>query len=700
MMGLKYIAGGKDISGEVIEIRIYKEGYSGSSIEIKMASSPLLRMDNGGRVKGTSLEFTLISETAGQLSDLYTTDPYELQVQLSKGSATIWTGYILREQYGEEYIEAPYPISLTATDGLGVLKELAYNENGIKTPLELFYIFFNKINLPLDLLVYSTLSLKIGEFLTRNWFDTASFDCANFAIDYYEALEKLLETINAYITQRCNQWVVERTPDITSKAIHYSNGNYIDEVSPNVVDIKPVGALSLVIEPSKKDIEITSYTEFPESILKNHLFKTDLSEWSISTAELQETDHVVIRGSGAVRLTTISNNAASLPFISQNVSIGKNHTYVFTLDYSTFAGAGYSPNYTFAVEIYNRGYRLTQSGWVAEAKYIQVQVAQDAPDVPARQRLEIRFQDSPAHFGFLDNYSIKIKGINLGLRSTLTIYEASLSIEAPREKYLDVIINEKAIDNADDFGIHISDQDNIPNSLNYWRIGGNATTQWQHITSATLSSFQTMMAKDIISNHLVTRVRLSGSIEEIGDVYFDSYGDKNYLAESYDYDLLNKVVSIELIELSAFHDLTLAPFIDGEYSTGGGSSGGGGSTGGGGVQLGETEFTAYRGDRGKVAYEHSQDSSLHFDTSSGTGKITKAQGASLVTNLGDGSAIATQVDANKTNITANTTAISTINTTLGNYAAINGDITKPFSASQLTTSKIILNGVELTIEAV
>ena len=145
-MGLKYIAGGKDISGEVIEIRIYKEGYSGSSIEIKMASSPLLRMDNGGRVKGTSLEFTLISETAGQLSDLYTTDPYELQVQLSKGSATIWTGYILREQYGEEYIEAPYPISLTATDGLGVLKELAYNENGIKTPpsLDPSPIFFSK----------------------------------------------------------------------------------------------------------------------------------------------------------------------------------------------------------------------------------------------------------------------------------------------------------------------------------------------------------------------------------------------------------------------------------------------------------------------------------------------------------------------------------------------------------------------------
>lgn len=29
-------------------------------------------------------------------------------------------------------------------------------------------------------------------------------------------------------------------------------------------------------------------------------------------------------------------------------------------------------------------------------------------------------------------------------------------------------------------------------------------------------------------------------------------------------------------------------------------------SGGGGVPLGETESTAYRGDRGKIAYDHSQ----------------------------------------------------------------------------------------------
>ena len=70
----------------------------------------------------------------------------------------------------------------------------------------------------------------------------------------------------------------------------------------------------------------------------------------------------------------------------------------------------------------------------------------------------------------------------------------------------------------------------MPNSLNVWKISGNATSEWQHITAATTSSFNIMMARDIISNHLFTRVRLSGSVAEIGDIYYDSYGARKFFS--------------------------------------------------------------------------------------------------------------------------------------------------------------------------
>jgi hypothetical protein len=37
-----------------------------------------------------------------------------------------------------------------------------------------------------------------------------------------------------------------------------------------------------------------------------------------------------------------------------------------------------------------------------------------------------------------------------------------------------------------------------------------------------------------------------------------------------------------------------------------------------GIQLGETQTTAYRGDRGKTAYDHSQDSTIHLSSTQKT----------------------------------------------------------------------------------
>ena len=40
-------------------------------------------------------------------------------------------------------------------------------------------------------------------------------------------------------------------------------------------------------------------------------------------------------------------------------------------------------------------------------------------------------------------------------------------------------------------------------------------------------------------------------------------GLENFLAESYDYDLLNKIANIELIEFSQFYDISLGEFSEG-----------------------------------------------------------------------------------------------------------------------------------------
>ena len=80
------------------------------------------------------------------------------------------------------------------------------------------------------------------------------------------------------------------------------------DVSPSTINIKPIGSLALVIEPSKKDIEITSYKNFPDSITTNYLFKDGLTNWDFSTSEFQETTIGTINGESYISLKSFGRS--------------------------------------------------------------------------------------------------------------------------------------------------------------------------------------------------------------------------------------------------------------------------------------------------------------------------------------------------------------------------------------------------------
>jgi hypothetical protein len=704
---IKYIAGGKDITGALFEIEISDEDFTGTAQELKMGSSPLLRMDDGGRIKGTSLEFSLLSETAGALADLYTTDPFKLKVELKKDSSVIWTGYILREQYSEDYVKPPYAINVTAADGLGILKEIEFDLEGQKTPIELFYAAFNKVHLPLDLAVYSKLIAFTGDGMPERWLETCSFDVTGFAEDYYEMLENLLDTLNAHITQRGNRWVFERVSAIWYDGFLYSNGVYVSLISPVNSSISPIGSLSLSVEPSKRDINFKSLKTYPSSITKNHLFEDNLF-WG-----LIDTTYSSFEGESYAKMQKVTQ----APRISQTFKAGQGYSYTLIIDFTSIS-TNTAPQ-ELGVFLSNNSRYLTNNGWVTNPERIKITTIPTSGEMAERSRTEIKFQASPAHTGFEDDYYLAIRGVD-DSDVEIRIYEVSVVITAPQEKLLDATINANATQSASDATIFVSDREMMPNRLNFWNRGGILPTSFKH-EFGTASDYDVMIAKDIICGLVINRTRLSGNVKEISDYYTDPQTLTKYFATTYDYDLLNKIVNIELIEVAPhITSLTLAPFVEGSYSqpsTGGTS---GGSAGGTGLVLGETELTAYRGDRGKIAYDHSQESdphfdssltktavsshinssTLHFDSSSGVGKVTRAQAASLVGNLGDGSALTTQVNTNKSDIETLETTVGGIETDLSGKADLNGDITENFAANNITVNKITLNGVELTIESV
>ena len=156
----KYLFKWESSNGTTREIRVQKDGYSGSVIQRRLGRAPVLKKQRNGTVFGTSLEFYAECAVDGEFAEFYTSDPKAYKVLLYTGATLLWQGYVTPELYSEPDIAPPYDVQVIATDGIGELKLYDFATQGVKTLRQMFTYLLGYTGLGTD--VYLISSMKAG----------------------------------------------------------------------------------------------------------------------------------------------------------------------------------------------------------------------------------------------------------------------------------------------------------------------------------------------------------------------------------------------------------------------------------------------------------------------------------------------------------------------------------------------------------
>lgn len=281
--GIKYKFRFEATHNVTYEIRLLENDFSGTAIQRPLGSAPVLRMSQNDPFRATSLDLVLECQSDGEYVDLYTSDPRQYKVELRKLNSNnywilCWVGFIATELYSEPDIAPPYDVKVTATDGLGVLKEYEFQTGfGGRTVREQLQGLLAKTGLTIDL--YTISQLREYEETAMDFLDEVKID-----LDYmegkncYEVLSELLTTMRCVITQWEGSWVIIRETDVVIQAdgdVLGMNSEYrginatysleIEDMTARIgqmgaadTDMWPVGYLTRRIVPAKKSVKVTS----------------------------------------------------------------------------------------------------------------------------------------------------------------------------------------------------------------------------------------------------------------------------------------------------------------------------------------------------------------------------------------------------------------------------------------------------------
>ena len=318
----KYLFKWQSANGTTREIRVLKNGYSGSVLQRHLGRAPILKKQKNGTVFGTSLEFYAECQVDGEFAEFYTTNPKAYKVELYAGSTLLWTGYVTPELYSEPDIAPPYDVQVIATDGIGELKLYDFEAQGTKTLRQMFTYLLYETGLGTD--VYLISSLKAGSSGAGALLEkTINLDYM-VGKNCYEVLTYLLDTLHATITWWKGAWIVARETNVTfqnGKVKYFNTAGNAAQLAGSVVtlgkmytnDAWPVGQLTQKVDPAKKSVTVQAPWHTVQG-LQN-------SEMTSDTAWTKVSQAAYLSDPGCYSLPFVGYPTFQLPCIYQSVAL-------------------------------------------------------------------------------------------------------------------------------------------------------------------------------------------------------------------------------------------------------------------------------------------------------------------------------------------------------------------------------------------
>lgn len=224
--GLKYTIPFKDIDDYSNVVEIYQDGFVGTSTELIATEAPAVhkyeREDNEditSSIMSATLTVSFYSTDVTDFRNFFSYSDREFLVVHKFQGDVVFKGYLLNDITGEPFQDPPYPVVITATDGLAQLKEITLTGPSVDTDLgELIFDQLNTLDLELDfevcndlyegLVMDNTKSIfaqTVGENLLVQEF---TFD--ELQLNAFDFLLEICKTMGWVLFQRNGRWIIQR----------------------------------------------------------------------------------------------------------------------------------------------------------------------------------------------------------------------------------------------------------------------------------------------------------------------------------------------------------------------------------------------------------------------------------------------------------------------------------------------------------
>lgn len=600
--GLKYRLSFDSVSDTPYEINILEAGYDGPVENRNLGSAPVLKMDDGEAVRGTSLELSIETCFDGDLREFYTTDRKKFRVEVYRSGVLFWSGHILPELYSEPYISVPFDVSVTASDGLGLLKNIPFGLSGKRSVFDVIKYCCEQTGLVLNY-VFASKLLATGMSGVASVYTQAFVDCNAFDdADCYEALEKVLITFGSYIKQKDCKWHVLRYTDQDTDLMEYDPScNFAGGFRPVMKtlgaigdDTYPVGQLESEIVPARKDFTMEQPYELYPSLLKDYCFAA-VGSWILSPGvrfmRVDEETYCELKPTKlpekleAYVMQSISVEACNRPFrIEFQFSIClMSNREIGSIDMST--------GRSFRLEIFitdsggTRHY-LSAEGWGTKETYIEVRG--DVQNGKLRITDGVNYDYIPASF---ETFRINLERIpysgEMAFRiinpykyytvpgtpafddyndmNIICLKEFVFTSDVDGNPDVNVLLNPEASTSAPSLKVGFVDAPFTENARGIFKnilmTSGGFTSEW-HCRGSGLDSFANIALQDMSSRIGVPSFCLHGVIHATDfDLLSDKYSGRKLYLKEYSYDLMEEEIDCTLCELLPFN-----AGIDGEIT--------------------------------------------------------------------------------------------------------------------------------------
>ena len=600
--GLKYRLSFDSVSDTPYEINILEAGYDGPVENRNLGSAPVLKMDDGEAVRGTSLELSIETCFDGDLREFYTTDRKKFRVEVYRSGVLFWSGHILPELYSEPYISVPFDVSVTASDGLGLLKNIPFGLSGKRSVFDVIKYCCEQTGLVLNY-VFASKLLATGMSGVASVYTQAFVDCNAFDdADCYEALEKVLITFGSYIKQKDCKWHVLRYTDQDTDLMEYDPScNFAGGFRPVMKtlgaigdDTYPVGQLESEIVPARKDFTMEQPYELYPSLLKDYCFAA-VGSWILSPGvrfmRVDEETYCELKPTKlpekleAYVMQSISVEACNRPFrIEFQFSIClMSNREIGSIDMST--------GRSFRLEIFitdsggTRHY-LSAEGWGTKETYIEVRG--DVQNGKLRITDGVNYDYIPASF---ETFRINLERIpysgEMAFRiinpykyytvpgtpafddyndmNIICLKEFVFTSDVDGNPDVNVLLNPEASTSAPSLKVGFVDAPFTENARGIFKnilmTSGGFTSEW-YCRGSGLDSFANIALQNMSSRIGVPSFCLHGVIHATDfDLLSDKYSGRKLYLKEYSYDLMEEEIDCTLCELLPFN-----AGIDGEIT--------------------------------------------------------------------------------------------------------------------------------------